>query len=686
MWPEERRAGAAGSPHRADTYVLRRAYIVSSAFNAAAAGPMHKLDIETFNNSKGGNSFFKAVTHPVAARRAAALLSRLAAARALAIYDPLGFAAGFAEFHGLAGLARAGIFVQDIDAIGRTVLGGMTQPVTDLAAARPDMVLVAAFDAGRFIDHIRHLVPVGAEIVSFDAMRLPDDWLTNRRNYLDPLNFATNFAFFRDADGLHTRLVTANYWAGYGASEVALALILFDGAGEVLAEWRETAGAGEAGGAASIVLDSREIRARFSLPSFTGQLFLHVVGATGHDVVKYALDTFSAAETGTEALSCTHDANSWPADRYAGLPAPADGERVTLWVQNSHPCAIPAGAIGLNLMGHESVGVLDHAIAPFASHALDVATLLPAARWPAQIEVRAGKYFVRPRYEIARDAASGRQRLRIAHVNVERSDLSPDPRIAELGNLMGKGFLLPAPILPPSRWRSTALPTPMATGQRNLPVAAIVYDGSGGEVARHRFGTLARSQSVALTADEMVRASDLPSGWGHMELVYDFADGGEADGWLHGLFRYEDRATGHVAETSFGAHIFNTVLTYKSEPQAYVGRPPGLSTRLFLRLGAAPHDTLCHLIYPASTPWHATSKTDLVLHDGRGRAVARRAVAIACSGSLFWRYHAMFDANEREAAGSGAYIMIRDTTCRLFGYHGLINGNGAFSLDHMFGF
>ena len=29
---------------------------------------------------------------------------------------------------------------------------------------------------------------------------------------------------------------------------------------------------------------------------------------------------------------------------------------------------------------------------------------------------------------------------------------------------------------------------------------------------------------------------------GHAELVYDFRDGGEADGWLHALFRYEDRA------------------------------------------------------------------------------------------------------------------------------------------------
>src|SRR6185312_4565411 len=105
---------------------------------------------------------------------------------------------------------------------------------------------------------------------------------------------------------------------------------------------------------------------------------------------------------------------------------------------------------------------LDRAIAPFASYALDVATLLPGARWPQQIEISAGKYIVRPRYEIVRrDKATGQGRRRIAHVNVERSDLKPDPKLAELGNLLGKGFLLPAPILPTARWQSTALPTPM---------------------------------------------------------------------------------------------------------------------------------------------------------------------------------------------------------------------------------
>jgi len=46
----------------------------------------------------------------------------------------------------------------------------------------------------------------------------------------------------------------------------------------------------------------------------------------------------------------------------------------------------------------------------------------------------------------------------------------------------------------------------------------------------------------------------------------------------------------------------------------------------------------------------------------------------------------LFDEVNRTGAGTGAYVIVRDTTCRLFGYHGLLGGDGAFSLDHMFGF
>jgi hypothetical protein len=170
-----------------------------------------------------------------------------------------------------------------------------------------------------------------------------------------------------------------------------------------------------------------------------------------------------------------------------------------------------------------------------------------------------------------------------------------------------------------------------------------------------------------------------------MELSYDFAAGSEADGWLHALFRFHDRQTTHTAETSFGAHVFNTLNTYRGEPQSYKGPPPGLSTRLFLRIGPARCDTFCHLIYPASQIWHAESDTHLTLMSAAGEEVARRTVQIACGGSFLWRFQETFAEAERNAAGENSYVVVRDTTCRLFGYHGLITP-GAFSLDHMFGF
>jgi hypothetical protein len=317
----------------------------------------------------------------------------------------------------------------------------------------------------------------------------------------------------------------------------------------------------------------------------------------------------------------------------------------------------------------------------FGSYPLDVSELLPAVRYPRQIEIQAGKHFVRPRYEIT----AGNGRMRIAHPNVERADLAPDPRIAQLANLVGRGHLLPAPLLPPDRFATSVLPTPMATGQTALPVAVAVHDADGRELHLHRFGNLARSESVWLALDSVLKVDGgPPSGYGNLFLHYDFTAGTEADGWLHAIFRYADRGSGHAAETSFGAHIFNTVLTFGGEPQSYAGPPPGLSTRLFLRLGQG-CETFCHLIYPASTPWHPRSATDLILYDSAGGELARKRVAIACNGSLLWRAGETFGDALIARAGPGGYVIIRDATCRLFGYHGLMNGT-AFSLDHMFGF
>ncbi len=634
------------------------------------------LQIKTFNNqSGGGNAFYKAVTHPLSADKARELLGNLKTGP-VAIYDPLGQIDSFAEFFPLNGIEIIGYFVQDTEQVGKDWNGNKAHPVTALKESVCKNIFVAAFDATRFVDHIKLFTPPATRILSLDALRLPDAMLSDRRTYCANLNFATNFAFFRDSEGHHTKIVTTNYWSNYGSIAPRMWCYLIDGAGKKLAEWFETLPAANA----SIVFDSAEIRARYNLPEFTGQLFLQTVGAAGHDIVKYALDTYGDDAT---MLSCTHDANAWPANHYAGLPAPTDDETVVLWLQNSHPREIPAGEIGLNLMGSDKIIYLDKKIPPYGTYKLDVAELLPKARWPQQIEIQAGKNFVRPRYEIT---TKSNGHMRIAHPNVEREDLKPDPKLAELGGLLGKLFILPAPILPLDRYTSIALPTPMATGQKHLPVKALIYDARGKLALEHKFGNLKRSDSVALEINEILAGKKLDGGYGHLEIIYDFDAGVEADGWLHALFRYHDRTSGHAAETSFGAHVFNTVLTYKNEPQSYAGRAPGLSTRLFLRVGAKPYDTMCHLIYPASLPWHPTSDTVLALHSSEGKEIAKKTVRIACGGSLLWKVSEIFTEDQLKNAGTAPYVIIRDTTCRLFGYHGLLSADKAFSLDHMFGF
>ena len=82
--------------------------------------------------------------------------------------------------------------------------------------------------------------------------------------------------------------------------------------------------------------------------------------------------------------------------------------------------------------------------------------------------------------------------------------------------------------------------------------------------------------------------------------------------------------------------------------------------------------------------WGSTAS--LLLHDAAGKVIAEQRIAIACSGSTtIWPHEVFGDAALRQAGGDG-FVLVRDTTCRLFGYHGLMDDAGAFSLDHMFGF
>ncbi|NBV54360.1 MAG: hypothetical protein EBR79_01445, partial [Proteobacteria bacterium] len=172
----------------------------------------------------------------------------------------------------------------------------------------------------------------------------------------------------------------------------------------------------------------------------------------------------------------------------------------------------------------------------------------------------------------------------------------------------------------------------------------------------------------------------------HLEFTYDFRKGGSGTGWLHAIGRYH-HSSGHAAETSFGAHIFNLPDTYKGEPQSYSGPPPGLTTRIVLRLGTAGETAYCHLIYPSSGEnWHPTSTTELTLHTAQAEKLASATLHIPQNGSKLWNASDFFSADLLKKA-HGGYVQITDKTCRLFGYHGLKREqNQAFSLDHMFGF
>jgi hypothetical protein len=651
------------------------------------------LQIETFKNADlaqgwrpgnnaGGATLFKALGHPLSAPKGRALVDSLAKAAPIAIYDPAGMVANFHAYYDLSKLDIAGYYVQRFEDLNGIFLGHAAKPVSEIAQTNARSILVLLFDAERTLLPIKHLFPEPAHIATLDEIRLPDDMLTVAGDYLNPLNFATNFALMREhhgangSDGLHTRVVSANYWAGMGAADPELWLCLFGEKGEALVQWREKLPAA----GALFTIDSADLRQRFKLGDFTGSLFIHALRIKGHDIVKYALDMYG--ENGL-ALSCSHDAKAWPADFYAGMPAGDADETVTLFVQNSHPTPIPKGAIGFNIMGAQDIAWYGEEIAPFATRAIDVGALLPHAKWPDQIEIVAGRYFVRPRYE----TKNARGHRRIAHANVERTDLKPDPALPVIGKVMGKGYIMPLPVLPRGEFKTVMLPTPMTREQHELPIRAELIDATGKSIATHYLGRIPRRQSIEVDVEKWLaeKSLSLPSGYGHVEFLYDFRDGGEGDGWLHALGRFEQKASGHRAETIFGAHIYNVPVIYKDEPQSYTNKPPGLTTRLFLRLGGDGLDTICHLVYPASKPWRAQSDSKLILHNAQGKPVAEKAIAIPCGGSRFWRLSEMFGADERAKMNGMGYVIVRDFTCRLFGFHGLV-GNNSFCLDHMFGF
>src|SRR5882724_6462021 len=109
------------------------------------------LKIDTFSNQSGGNSFYKAVTHPLVAEKARNLVVHLQKAGPVAIYDPANQLASFAEFFPLNDIEVAGLFVQDVDHIGRVFRNHAAQPVTALKNCVCKSILVASFDAPKVV-------------------------------------------------------------------------------------------------------------------------------------------------------------------------------------------------------------------------------------------------------------------------------------------------------------------------------------------------------------------------------------------------------------------------------------------------------------------------------------------------------------------------------------------------------
>src|SRR6516164_11814400 len=139
------------------------------------------LRIETFDNVRGGNTLYKALTHPSAARAGQALVDALTRRAPVAVYDPNGAAEAFSEIFRLDKVEIAGTYVQQVARIGAPVLGHAAKPVTELAASGARSLFVVAFDAERTIAQLQPCFPNGVQSFSLDSMKLPSERLTKPR-------------------------------------------------------------------------------------------------------------------------------------------------------------------------------------------------------------------------------------------------------------------------------------------------------------------------------------------------------------------------------------------------------------------------------------------------------------------------------------------------------------------------
>ena len=144
------------------------------------------LQISTFSSDSGGKSLFKALGHPRVAPSARLLVDDLAKRGRIAIYDPDQTIGDFAQLYDPTSWQVSESYVQRLEEVGRTILGRVSRPVSEICDTRADVLFVASFESERF-KAIRHLIPASLPIVGLDSVRLPDTMLRHPNRYLDAL-------------------------------------------------------------------------------------------------------------------------------------------------------------------------------------------------------------------------------------------------------------------------------------------------------------------------------------------------------------------------------------------------------------------------------------------------------------------------------------------------------------------
>src|SRR5262245_6854767 len=100
------------------------------------------LRIDTFDNLRGGNVLYKALTHPCSAAVTRELLVSLAERGPIAIFDPIRAVDALDAIFGLNRLEIAGVYVQDVARIGASILGQPAAPITELPRTGARAVLI----------------------------------------------------------------------------------------------------------------------------------------------------------------------------------------------------------------------------------------------------------------------------------------------------------------------------------------------------------------------------------------------------------------------------------------------------------------------------------------------------------------------------------------------------------------